>query len=73
MVLIPKHHGSWRFCIYYRQRNAISIWNTYPIQRIDDCMNSLLETTRFLVLDAKSEYWEVPSTEKERVKTMLML
>lgn len=69
VVLVPKPDGSKRFCIDYRRLNAITIRDSYPIPRMDECIDSLGEASVFTTLDANSGYWQVEIAPGDRDKT----
>jgi hypothetical protein len=69
IVLVPKPDGSLRFCVYYRRLNAITVPDTYPIPRVDECIDSLGEAVDFTTLDCKSGYWQIPVDPADREKT----
>ena len=65
IVLAPKGDGSLRFCVDYRRVNAASYKDSYPLPRMDDCIDSLGEAKFFSTLDANSGYWQIPMREKD--------
>ena len=69
VVLIPKPDGSLRFCVDYRRLNAMTVRDTYPIPRMDECLDSLGEANVFTTLDCNSGYWQIPVAEEDRPKT----
>ena len=69
MVLVPKPDGSLRFCVDYRKLNEITVKDTYPLPRMDECLDSLGEARYFTTLDANSGYWQVPIREGDQNKT----
>jgi hypothetical protein len=60
IVLVPKPDGSLRFCVDYRRLNAITVPDTYPLPRMDECIDSLGEGVVFTTLDCNSGYWQIP-------------
>jgi hypothetical protein len=69
VVLVPKPDGSLRFCIDYRKLNAITVRDTYPLPRMDECIDSLGDAVVFSTLDCNSGYWQIPLDEVDRDKT----
>jgi len=56
VVLIPKPAGSSRFCIDYRQFNERTGRDSYPLPRMDDCLDSLGDAQFFSTLDSNAGY-----------------
>ena len=69
IVLVPKKDGSLRFCLDYRRLNAKTFPETYPLPRIDDCLDSLGDAGIFTTLDCNAGYWQVPVALEDRDKT----
>ena len=69
IVLAPKKDGTLRFCVDYRKRNAATLADTYPLPRIDECLDSLGDATIFTTLDASSGYWQATVAPEDRDKT----
>ena len=69
IVLAPKPDGSWRFCVDYRRLNDITVKDSYPLPRMDECLDSLGEAKYFTTLDANNGYWQIPVAEEDRDKT----
>ena len=56
-------------CIDYRALNARTIRNTYPLPRIQECIDKLGNATRLSSLDLVSDYWQTRVAEKDVQKT----
>ena len=69
VLFAPKKDGRLRFCIDYRRLNTITVKDSYPIPRMDECIDSLGDAKVFTTLDAYSGYWQVAIDEKDRAKT----
>ena len=69
VLLAPKKDGNLRFCVDFRRLNALSIPDTYPLPRMEDCIDSLGEARLFTTLVALWGYWQVPIAERDRDKT----
>ncbi|CAN8075729.1 unnamed protein product, partial [Agarophyton chilense] len=72
VVLALKADGTWRFCVDYRRLNAVTVRDTYPIPRMDECIDSLGDATVFTALDSNCGYWQVPVREEDRDKTAFL-
>ena len=69
IVLVKKKSGETRFCIDYRQVNAKTKKNSFPIPRIDDSLDELAGCEHFSTLDLKSGYRQIPMDEASREAT----
>ena len=59
----------WRMCIDYRALNARTRKNTYPLPRINECIDKLGKACRLSSLDLLSGYWHVRVANKDVQKT----
>lgn len=69
VVLVPKADGTQRFCVDYRRLNKITVRDSYPLPRMDECLDSLGDAQYFTTLDCNSGYWQIPVEHRDRDKT----
>jgi len=69
VVLIQKPDGSPRFCIDYRQLNERTVRDSYPLPRMDDCLDSLGDAQFFSTFYCNAGYWQIPIAEEDKPKT----
>ena len=68
-VLVKKKDGTPRLCVDYRRINGITAKDAYPLPRIDDILDSLVDAEIFTTLDATSGYHQIPVSPKDICKT----
>jgi hypothetical protein len=64
-----KSDGKLRMCIDYRQLNAVTIKNRYPLPNIADLLDSLQGAKYFTSLDLINGYHQIKLTESDIPKT----
>ena len=70
VILVSKPDGSKRMCVDLRKVNAVTKKDSYPLPRIDECLDSLGGKTMFMsTLDLMSGYYQVEMEEQSREKT----
>lgn len=69
IVLVKKRDGTSRFCVDYRQINAVTRKDAYPLPRVDDILETLAGSQIFSTLDLASGYWQVEVKPEDREKT----
>jgi Reverse transcriptase (RNA-dependent DNA polymerase) len=60
IVLVPKPDVPLIFCVDYHRLNSITVSDTYPLPRMDECIYSLGDALIFTTLDCNSGYWQIP-------------
>ncbi|XP_043865494.1 LOW QUALITY PROTEIN: uncharacterized protein LOC122757455 [Drosophila mojavensis] len=69
IVLVKKKTGDWRMCVDYRQLNANSVPDAYPVPRILHILEKLRHARFISTLDLKSGYWQIPMAADSREYT----
>ena len=69
LVLVRKKDGNLRFCVDYRQLNAVTKLDPFPIPRIDDLLDQLGKSCYFSTLDLAAGFWQIKVAEDSREKT----
>ena len=69
VVLVRKKDGGLRFCIDFRQLNARTKKDSYPLPRMQETMESMVGARFFSTMDLKSGFWQVKMLEKSRQYT----
>jgi len=69
VVVVSKPHGHFRCCVDYRPPNECTVKDVYPIPRMDNCLDSLVDATVVYTLDCDAGYWQIPVAAEDRNKT----
>nr|XP_041632108.1 uncharacterized protein LOC121502491 [Drosophila kikkawai] len=69
LVLVRKKTGQWRMCVDYRQLNAKSIPDAYPLPRINHILERLRNAKYISTLDLRNGYWQIPMEAGSRACT----
>lgn len=69
IVLVKKKDGSLRMCVDYRQLNARTRKDAFPLPRIEESLDMLSGAKWFSTMDLASGYNQVAVSEADRAKT----
>jgi putative transposase len=59
-VLVGKPDGLSRWCVDWRGLNAVTVKDSYPMPRVDDCLEALEGAKWFCSMDLQHGYWQIP-------------
>lgn len=59
VLLVKKKDQSWRFCVDYRQLNAITVKGKYHVPIIEDLLDELSGAAYFTTLDLQSGFHRI--------------
>ena len=65
-VLVPKSNGTYCFCTDFRKVNSVTKTDSYPIPRIDDCIDRIGHSRHVSKFDLLKGYWQVPLTGRAK-------
>lgn len=69
IVLLTRRDGNLRFCVHYRRLNTDTVRDSYPIPRMDECIDSLGEAKLSSTLAAYLGPQQVKMEENDVNKT----
>ena len=65
-ILVPKSNGTYRMCTNYRKVNSVTKTDSFPIPRIDDCIDKVGNSKYVTKFDLLKGLWQVPLTDKAK-------
>ena len=64
--LVKKSNRTWRFCIDYRDLNALTISDAYPLPRIDAIVPRLANHRWYSIIDLRKGYFQLRLAEESK-------
>ena len=71
--VVGKKNGEWRMCVDYRDLNALTEQDAYPLPRIDDLLHKVAQARIYSTLDLQSGYHQIWIKEEDIPKTAFRL
>ncbi|XP_069171090.1 uncharacterized protein [Procambarus clarkii] len=65
-LLVKKRDGTYRFCTDYRKVNAVTVADSFPIPRIDDCLDRIGSARYVSKIDLLKGYYQIPLSEEAK-------
>ena len=69
VVFVPKNDRTMQFCEDYRKLDADTVHDSYPLPRMDECIDWIGDATFFTTLNCSGGYWQVEIAEEDRNNT----
>ena len=63
-ILVPKPDGTFRMCTDYRKVNSVTKTDSFPVLRIDDCIDNIGQAKYVTKFDLLKRFWEIPLTDR---------
>ena len=65
-ILVPKPDGTFCMCTDYRKVNSVTKTDTFPIPRIDDCIDNIGHAKYVTNFDLLKGFWQIPLTDRAK-------
>jgi len=65
-ILVPKPDGTYRMCTDYRKIINLTKSDSFPLKRIDDCIDKIGKAKYITKIDLLKGFYQVPLTERAK-------
>ena len=65
-ILVLKSNGTYRMCTDYHKVNSVTKTDSFPIPRIDDCIDKVGNSKYVTKFDLLKGFWQVPLTDRAK-------
>lgn len=65
-LLVKKSDGTFRFCTDFRRVNSVTKPDSYPLPRMEDCVDRVGNAAFVTKIDLLKGYWQVPLSERAK-------
>jgi len=65
-LLVKKTDGTFRFCTDFRRVNAVTKPDSYPLPRMEDCVDHVGNAAFVTKIDLLKGYWQVPLSDRAK-------
>ena len=65
-ILVPKPDGTYRMCTDYRKVNNVTKSDTFPIPRMDDCIDRIGRAKYVTKFHLLKGFWQAPLTDRAK-------
>ena len=65
-ILVPKPDGTFRMCTGYRKVNSVTKTDSFPVPRMDDCIDNIGQAKYVTEFDLLKGFWQIPLTDRAK-------
>ena len=65
-ILVPKPDGTFRMCIDYRKVNSVTKTDSFPVARMNDCIDNIGQAKYVTKFDLLKGFWQIPLTDRAK-------
>ena len=65
-ILVPKPDGTFRICTDYREVNSVTKTDSFPVPRMDVCIDNIGQAKYVTKFDLLKGFWKIPLTDRAK-------